>query len=187
MKRVFESNLAIWIATLVITSAVGWVDWITGHELSVFVLYFIPVAFAAWHLGLLAAVAEAIVSATFWFGADALSGHRYSTHFFAVGNTLVRLCAFLSIGWAIQRIRQLLLAEQARSKLLHRSLAELKVLNGILPICAVCKKIRDGEGHWLQMERYISNNSGASFSHGYCPDCAKALMEEAGLTDAHEK
>ncbi len=50
-----------------------------------------------------------------------------------------------------------------------------KVLRGLLPICASCKKIRDDRGYWTQLEHYISLHSEADFSHGLCPDCAKRL------------
>ena len=48
---------------------------------------------------------------------------------------------------------------------------ELANLRGILPICMECKKIRQADGHWLQMERYIRDHSRADFSHGLCPAC----------------
>ena len=46
-------------------------------------------------------------------------------------------------------------------------------IRGVLPICCVCKKIRDEEGKWEKIETYISRHSSASFSHGLCPDCLK--------------
>lgn len=54
----------------------------------------------------------------------------------------------------------------------------IKILNGLLPICASCKKIRDDEGSWNQIESYIRDHSEAEFSHGICPDCAKRLYPE---------
>jgi PAS domain S-box-containing protein len=68
--------------------------------------------------------------------------------------------------------------EQEREKLiaqLQESLAEIKELRGILPICSSCKKIRDDQGYWTQIESYIGKHSDAQFSHGICPDCAKKL------------
>ncbi|MCD6387994.1 MAG: response regulator [Desulfobulbaceae bacterium] len=56
---------------------------------------------------------------------------------------------------------------------LKQALAEVKRLSGFLPICAFCKKIRDDEGYWRQMEQYITEHSEAIFSHGVCPDCAE--------------
>jgi len=55
---------------------------------------------------------------------------------------------------------------------------ELKILSGILPICASCKKIRDDEGSWNQMESYIRDHSEAEFSYGICSDCSEKLYGE---------
>jgi len=54
---------------------------------------------------------------------------------------------------------------------LTESLATIKTLRGLLPICAWCKKVRQDDGYWEQLEQYISHHSDASFSHSICPDC----------------
>jgi PAS domain S-box-containing protein len=54
---------------------------------------------------------------------------------------------------------------------LEDALATVKLLEGIIPICMYCKKIRDDEESWQQMERYITEHSAAKFSHGICPEC----------------
>ena len=54
-------------------------------------------------------------------------------------------------------------------------MAKIKVLNGLIPICASCKKIRDDKGYWDQLEGYIQSHSDAKFSHGICPECAEKL------------
>ena len=66
------------------------------------------------------------------------------------------------------------LVEQ-RTADLQQALANVKKLSGFLPICASCKKIRDDKGYWNQIEAYIRDHSEAEFSHGICPDCARAL------------
>ncbi|MGV1099432.1 response regulator [Thiovibrio sp. JS02] len=58
------------------------------------------------------------------------------------------------------------------------ALSRVKTLSGLLPICASCKKIRDDQGYWSQIEVYIKNHSHAEFSHSICPDCAKKLYPE---------
>lgn len=58
---------------------------------------------------------------------------------------------------------------------LKSALEEVRTLNGLIPICASCKKIRDDQGYWEEVETYISKRSNASFSHGICPDCRSAL------------
>lgn len=52
-----------------------------------------------------------------------------------------------------------------------QALAEIRKLQGILPICAHCKRIRDNDGYWNAVEKYISEHSEAVFSHGLCDDC----------------
>ena len=64
--------------------------------------------------------------------------------------------------------------EDSRSKL-QKSLVNLKTLQGLLPICADCKKIRDDDGYWQQLETYIGKHSAATFSHSICPDCMQKL------------
>lgn len=61
---------------------------------------------------------------------------------------------------------------------LQTALTRVKLLSGLLPICAACKKIRDDKGYWNQIESYIHEHSEAEFSHGMCPDCAKSLYPE---------
>jgi len=55
---------------------------------------------------------------------------------------------------------------------------KVEFLRGFLPICAHCKKIRDDEGYWQQIEGYIQQRSEAKFSHGICPECARSLYPE---------
>ena len=54
----------------------------------------------------------------------------------------------------------------------------IRVLEGFIPICASCKKIRNTEDQWEQMEKYIAQHSLAKFSHSICPDCAKQLYPD---------
>ena len=60
-------------------------------------------------------------------------------------------------------------------KKLQKALADIKRLQGLIPICSQCKKIRDDKGFWNQIEAYIQDHSEAEFSHGICPECSKKL------------
>ena len=74
---------------------------------------------------------------------------------------------------------------QERDKL--HVLSEIKTLSGLVPICSNCKKIRDDQGYWNQIEKYIGERSNAQFSHGICPECAKKLYPEFDLYDDEGK
>ncbi len=66
--------------------------------------------------------------------------------------------------------------EEEREKLikeLQEALKEIKTLRGILPLCSFCKKIRDDQGYWEQVDVYIHKHLQADISHSLCPDCAK--------------
>ncbi len=72
-------------------------------------------------------------------------------------------------------------AEQANEDLiekLQKSLANVKQLSGLLPICSHCKKIRDDQGYWNQIESYLDKHSDAKFSHGICQECLKKHYSE---------
>ncbi len=60
---------------------------------------------------------------------------------------------------------------QARKRELEDALANVKELRGLIPICAACKKVRDDQGFWNHVEKYIQQHSHAKFSHGMCPEC----------------
>lgn len=63
----------------------------------------------------------------------------------------------------------------AQEALKAAQLEEINNLKGLLPICMGCKKIKDDDGYWNQLEIYLKNHSKADFSHGLCPDCAVAM------------
>lgn len=71
--------------------------------------------------------------------------------------------------------------QEANEKLKQRvndALKKVKLLSGLLPTCANCRRIRDDKGCWIQMEAYITKHSEADFSHGICPECMKKLYPE---------
>jgi len=67
---------------------------------------------------------------------------------------------------------------QKRIHELQEALDQIKTLKGLIPICASCKKIRDDEGYWQEVEKYIMEHCDAEFSHGLCPDCLKKYYPE---------
>jgi two-component system cell cycle sensor histidine kinase/response regulator CckA len=92
-------------------------------------------------------------------------------------STVIVLLLFKENKTSVERKR----AEAEREKLikeLQDAIARINKLNGLLPICAHCKKIRDDKGYWNQIESYIREHSEAEFSHGICPECAQKLYPE---------
>lgn len=74
-------------------------------------------------------------------------------------------------------------AAEEREKLireLRKALSEVKILSGLLPVCAWCKKLRDDAGYWKSVEEYLGERTDAEFTHGICPDCQAKVLEKEG-------
>jgi hypothetical protein len=94
--------------------------------------------------------------------------------FFNRGIALFAIWATAMLGVRrnkIEQQRKMILIER------EKALDEVKILRGLLPICASCKKIKD-EDYWIQIESYIKKNSEAEFTHGICPECAEKLYPD---------
>ncbi len=65
---------------------------------------------------------------------------------------------------------------------LRNALNEIRTLRGLLPICSHCKRIRSGEGLWTRVEAYLAQHTGATFTHGLCPECIRSLHPDEADT-----
>jgi hypothetical protein len=77
-------------------------------------------------------------------------------------------------------------AREERERLmveLGEALNGAKTMRGLIPICASCKKVRDDQGEWHQVEQYVHQHSEAEFTHGICPDCVQRLYASGVLED----
>ena len=136
------------------------------NELALTSLFYAAVMVSAWYGGLgpgLVSTILAVLASDHYFTrpADAATFD---------GANLVRLLMFLFAALLISLlngVRRRLYSE------LQEALAQVKLLRGLLPICASCKMIRDEKGDWHQIENYISEHSEARFTHGTCPECFK--------------
>ncbi|MEW6490607.1 MAG: hypothetical protein AB1578_22180 [Thermodesulfobacteriota bacterium] len=135
-------------------------DYATGPRIHFPILYVLPVALAARGgsrtAGLLLAAAMPLARLAFLgpWGVPWRAGEE-------AANAAV---TFLVLGG----FAYLAHANALQTRALRR---EVKVLRGLLPICSFCKKIRDGEGAWQPLERFIGERSEAEFTHGVCPEC----------------
>ncbi|MEN8200469.1 MAG: PAS domain-containing protein [Thermodesulfobacteriota bacterium] len=103
-------------------------------------------------------------------GEERYVGIRFVPHFKGE-----RVVGFFS---SIMDITELRSSEAEKERLiqeLQESLAKVKTLSGLVPICASCKNIRDDKGYWNQIDNYIEDHSDAMFSHGTCPDCVERM------------
>jgi len=86
------------------------------------------------------------------------------------------LNARVRVGVRVASLQQSL-ADNVRA--LTEALARVKTLQGLLPMCAWCRKIRDDRNYWTEIEKYVQDHSDTQFTHGICPDCREKLEKSA--------
>ncbi len=102
----------------------------------------------------------------------------YITKPFQVKEVLARINTHLTIYRLQQQIETQNIQLQEKNSELESAMSQVKLLSGMLPICANCKKIRSDEGYWQEVTAYIQEHSDAEFTHGICPDCFPKLYPE---------
>ncbi|HSF09751.1 MAG TPA: hypothetical protein VLA60_10070 [Nitrospirales bacterium] len=138
-------------------------DYLAGPTIQFPILYLIPVSLASWYRGfswgLTFAVTLSLIRLIFNIQFWSVS----LTILDASINTVIRI---LVLGGAAFLV--------SRTAMQTRALANrVNVLEGCLPICSFCKKIRDDNNNWQPLERFISDRSNAQFTHGFCPECGQ--------------
>lgn len=135
-------------------------DFMLGPFINFPITFIIPVTVSGWFCrpgyAYFLAILQPLVRLGFPF-----SWHAPWSPTAAIINTAIRIMVLVFFAYLVSRT-----ARQTR-ELARR----VNLLEGILPICSLCKKIRDEHGHWQPVDIYVSNRSEALFSHGLCPDC----------------
>lgn len=104
-----------------------------------------------------------------------MGGVDYVTKPVEYQEVIARLNAHLTVHRLQQDLAEKNAELQTKNEQLQRALDQVKMLSGLLPICANCKKIRDDQGYWQDVAAYIRDHSEADFTHSICPDCMQKL------------
>ena len=137
-------------------------DYVSGPAIQFPILFLIPVSLASWYSGYRWGLAFAVTMPLIrlYYG---MSWPVSLTAYDASINTVIRILVLGGAAFLVSRTAR-------QSQELAR---RVKVLEGILPVCSFCKKIRDQHGNWSPMEQYITERSEAQFTHGFCPECGE--------------
>jgi len=104
-----------------------------------------------------------------------VASYPWQTGWFAAA--VAALAAALMAGFIRLRTAGLRRRQAELTALVEEEMQKVKLLTGLLPTCAWCKKIKDEQGEWQQFEAYVSRRTDAKFSHGMCPDCFSRYRE----------
>lgn len=138
-------------------------DYVSGPSIQFPILYLIPVSLASWYSGYGWGLAFAVTMPLIRLYFYAIFWPVPLTVFDTLVNTVIRI---LVLGWAAFLVGRTATQTQELAK-------RVNVLEGVLPICSFCKKIRDKNDTWQPLERFISDRSNARFTHGFCQECGK--------------
>jgi hypothetical protein len=158
-----------------------------GDETVIYWIFILPPVFF-FFLGKLEGTVWAL-GFTFFLGIimlmpDLVGAYPYSnvilSRFFITFSLVTILCYGLeasrnAFGGLLDDQNRILLHEKER---LEQAIHEIDTLSGLIPICAHCKKVRNDEGFWEQVETFVRDRSAADFSHSVCPDCAEQLYSQ---------
>ena len=154
----------------------GYVDFATGYEVSVFLIYIIPIAAAGWWLGAMGGVFVVLLATGVWVVADVACGHSYSHPLFLYVNAGNRMVSFLLAVTAIRYVK----ARQSR-------MAErLQAFSGDVPVCTQCHRIGAHDGFWRPIEGHLVEFGHATLNPKVCPDCARRAYARAPYRFASE-
>jgi len=136
------------------------VDLLTPPQIILSIFFVIPILIAAWYNGLRWALLLSVV----------------------LPSARLFIVIFIETSWhnnydlvnTIDRVVVLSIVSLVTAKL-SSSIKHVKILEGLIPICSRCKKIRNKNQEWQPLEKFITERSYAQFTHGLCPDCAKEL------------
>jgi hypothetical protein len=136
-------------------------DYFYGPQIRFPVLFAVPIWLASWHFSKGFGLSLAVTLPLIRFGFN-LFREMDITLFESAINAVLRIIAFVLIVYLTNYV--------IKTQALER---RVRKLEGLLPICSFCKRIRSADNEWIRFEQYITNHSEAQFSHGLCPDCAK--------------
>jgi hypothetical protein len=163
------------VATLAVVAAV---DAFTPSELGFSAFYVIPVLIATWGVGIARGLGFALLAACCWYCVDLTTGRILTHEIYRVWDTINHLLSYSLIALVTGRLKLAFQRERELRENLDLTLKNVNELEGLLPVCAWCKKIRDDDGYWQELEAYLKPRSKAAFSHGICPECAVRLSSE---------
>lgn len=163
---------------LALVLLIGGADYLTGTNLSLSALYLAPIGLVSWYAGKKSGILISLFSVVTISLADYYSGKIYHHYLVELWNTLLLFAFFAVVAALLSGLKSEI---EKREKLiieLRNAVDEIRKLSGLLPICAWCKKIRNDQGYWQQVEHYIAEHADVKFTHGICPDCLKKVSPE---------
>jgi len=170
----------IWVIALLLNLIIGVIDYLTGYETGMELFYLMPIGLLSWLVNRRAGIIMSVISTATILTSDLFAGKVIQSYLTEYWNILVYCGFFIVVVDLVSGEKIISDNNKILIGKLQKSIDEIKTLSGLLPICSACKKIRDDDGYWKQIEHYISEYTEAKFSHSICPVCKEKLYPGFG-------
>jgi hypothetical protein len=167
------------IIGLLLTMAIGYVDYVTGYELRLELFYLLPIAYATWFVGQRVGIMFSVLSIVTTEYSDIIAGKKYSNISIEFWNGAMYFIFYVSVTLLL-KLRKTLQQRESLIDELDRALSQNEELSALLPVCAGCKKFRDDQEYRQTVEAYVRQHVDADRSRSLCKECA-AKLDPASL------
>ncbi len=162
------------VIALVLTMAIGYVDYVTGYELKMELFYLLPIAYVTWFAGQRFGILFSVLAIITTEYSDIMAGKKYTHISVEFWNAAIYL-VFYVIVTVLLKLRKTLRQRESLIEELDQALEQNEELSALLPVCAGCKKFRDDEEYRKKVESYISEHTDVDRSRSLCKECAAKL------------
>jgi len=166
------------LLSIALSLIVYFMDILTRARFGFSIFYIPSILIATWYAGRWYGLGASLAATLLWFIADLASGLPYLHPLVPYWNAGIRMGFYTMIVLLLSALKSEYEQRERLIKELRTAMENLRVLRGLLPICAWCKKIRDDSGYWKQLEQYVEEHSEAAFTHGICPECMARVEKE---------
>ena len=180
MKKYLRTGFAI-----LLVIGVGLLDYVTTAQVALGILYFVPIAFAAWKINRTTALLMATLALGTWAAVDGLSPAAHSSPWIALWNATARGLSFILIALLVsalceQKEKQAAINEQLRKSIEETEKAATRIRelqNELQLICSWTNRIRS-EGRWMRFEEFMQKNFHMKFTHGISEEAAQKIGDD---------
>lgn len=162
------------IIALVLTMAIGYVDYVTGYEFRMELFYLLPISYATWFVGQRFGILFSVLAIVTTEYSDIMAGKNFTNISVEFWNGAVYF-VFYVIVTVLLKLRKTIQQRESLLAELDRSLGQNEELSALLPVCANCKKFRNDEEYRQKVESYIREHTDVDCSRSLCKECAAKL------------
>jgi hypothetical protein len=162
------------IIGLVLTAIIGYIDYATGYELRMELLYVLPISYVTWYVGQRAGIVFAFLSIITTICSDIMAGKRFTQYTIELWNGVMYLFFYVVVTFML-KFRISLQQRENLIEELDRALVQNEELSGLLPLCPNCRKKHVEAEYRRKVEAYITKHPKPELIRSYCKECSGKL------------